>query len=46
MLDPPLKLGKEDTQENAALAKVLESWGVTLDKDLASTPAASARSSD
>ncbi len=34
MLDPPLKLGKEDIGDNAALAKLLESWGVTLDKDL------------
>jgi ABC-type uncharacterized transport system involved in gliding motility auxiliary subunit len=34
MLDPPLKLGKEDTQENATLDKILDSWGVTMDKDL------------
>jgi ABC-type uncharacterized transport system involved in gliding motility auxiliary subunit len=35
MLDPVLKMGKEDTQENAGLEKMLESWGVTMDKDLA-----------
>ena len=35
MLDPSLKLGKDDTQENASLDAVLESWGVTLNKDLA-----------
>ena len=34
MLDPPLKLGREETGDNAALVKVLESWGVTLNKDL------------
>ena len=34
MLDPPLKLGKEDIGDNAALVKLLESWGVTLNKDL------------
>jgi ABC-type uncharacterized transport system involved in gliding motility auxiliary subunit len=35
LLDPPLKLGREETGENAALTKVLESWGVTLNKDIA-----------
>src|SRR5579872_144001 len=35
MLDPPIKLGKDDTQENVPLDAVLESWGVTVDKDLA-----------
>ncbi|HXG34168.1 MAG TPA: GldG family protein [Bryobacteraceae bacterium] len=35
MLDPPLKLGKEEISENAALVKLVESWGVTLNKDLA-----------
>jgi ABC-type uncharacterized transport system involved in gliding motility auxiliary subunit len=35
MLDPPLKLGREDVGDNAALVKTLESWGVTLNKDLA-----------
>jgi ABC-type uncharacterized transport system involved in gliding motility auxiliary subunit len=34
MLDPPVKLGREETSENPALTKVLESWGVTLNKDL------------
>jgi ABC-type uncharacterized transport system involved in gliding motility auxiliary subunit len=34
MLDPPLKLGKEDVGDNAALAKMVEGWGVVLDKDL------------
>jgi ABC-type uncharacterized transport system involved in gliding motility auxiliary subunit len=34
LLDPPVKLGKEDVSENAALAKVIDSWGVTLNKDL------------
>ena len=34
MLDPPVKLGREETSENPALAKVVESWGVTLNKDL------------
>ena len=35
MLDPALKMGKEDTQENPGLEKMLETWGVTMDKDLA-----------
>jgi ABC-type uncharacterized transport system involved in gliding motility auxiliary subunit len=34
MIDPPLKMGKEDISDNAALTKVLESWGVTPNKDL------------
>jgi ABC-type uncharacterized transport system involved in gliding motility auxiliary subunit len=34
MLDPPLKLGKDDISDNAALAKLVESWGVTMNKDL------------
>lgn len=34
MLDPPLKFGKEDVSDNPALVKLLESWGVTLGKDL------------
>jgi ABC-type uncharacterized transport system involved in gliding motility auxiliary subunit len=33
-LDPPVKLGKEDVTENAALAKVVEGWGVKLNNDL------------
>jgi ABC-type uncharacterized transport system involved in gliding motility auxiliary subunit len=35
MIDPPLKLGREDNAGSPALAKVLEGWGVTLNKDLA-----------
>lgn len=35
MLDPALKLGKDDTQENTPLDALLQSWGVTPDKDLA-----------
>ena len=34
MVDPPLKIGNEDIGENPALVKLLESWGVTLNKDL------------
>ena len=34
MLDPPLKLGEKQIGDNAALASLLESWGVTADKDL------------
>jgi len=34
LLDPPLKLGRSEISENAALTKLLESWGVTLNKDL------------
>jgi ABC-type uncharacterized transport system involved in gliding motility auxiliary subunit len=35
MLDPPLKMGKEETQDNPGLDKMLDSWGVTMNKDLA-----------
>jgi len=34
MLDPPVKFGQEDIAENEALVKLLESWGVVLNKDL------------
>jgi len=34
MLDPPLKLGHDEVADNDALATLLQSWGVTLDKDL------------
>ena len=34
MLDPPLKLGRSDIAANDALTSLLQSWGVTLDKDL------------
>jgi gliding motility-associatede transport system auxiliary component len=34
LLDPPLKMGRSEIADNDALAAVLQSWGVTLDKDL------------
>ena len=34
MMDPPLKLGHEEIADNDALTNLLQSWGVTLDKDL------------
>jgi len=34
MLDPPFSMGPSSIAENAALASLLQSWGVTLDKDL------------
>jgi ABC-type uncharacterized transport system involved in gliding motility auxiliary subunit len=34
MLDPPLKLGRDEVADNDALAALLSSWGVTLQKDL------------
>src|ERR1700734_257318 len=34
MLDPPLKLGRKQISDNQALTGLLESWGVTPDKDL------------
>lgn len=34
MLDPPLQLGSSTIADNDALTSLLESWGVTLDKDL------------
>jgi ABC-type uncharacterized transport system involved in gliding motility auxiliary subunit len=34
-IDPPLKMGKEDIADNSALLKVIEAWGITLNKDLA-----------
>lgn len=34
LLDPPLKMGRTDIADNDALAKLLEGWGVTPDKDL------------
>ena len=34
LLDPPLDFGKEHVAENTGLADLLQSWGVTLDKDL------------
>jgi ABC-type uncharacterized transport system involved in gliding motility auxiliary subunit len=34
MLDAPLKIGRADIANNDALSSLLQSWGVTLDKDL------------
>ena len=34
MLDPPLKLGHDEIADNDSLTNLLQSWGVTLDKDL------------
>jgi len=34
MLDPPLKLGRSEIVDNDALAHLLQSWGITLNKDL------------
>ena len=34
LLDPPLDIRGEHISDNAGLTNVLESWGVTLDKDL------------
>lgn len=34
LLDPPLKLGHEEIAENNALTNLLQSWGVTMEKDL------------
>jgi ABC-type uncharacterized transport system involved in gliding motility auxiliary subunit len=34
LLDPPLKIGRDEVGDNSALTALLESWGVTLNKDL------------
>jgi ABC-type uncharacterized transport system involved in gliding motility auxiliary subunit len=34
MLDPPLKIGHSEIADNDALASLLQSWGVSMDKDL------------
>jgi len=34
MVDPPLKLGRSEIADNDALANLIQSWGVTLDKNL------------
>jgi ABC-type uncharacterized transport system involved in gliding motility auxiliary subunit len=34
MLDPPLKMGRSPIADNDALTSLLQSWGVTVDKDL------------
>jgi len=35
LIDPPLRIGREETSGNPNLVKLLESWGVTLNRDLA-----------
>ncbi|HXB68435.1 MAG TPA: GldG family protein [Candidatus Acidoferrales bacterium] len=35
MLDPPISLGREQTDDNKTLEAVLASWGVTVNQDLA-----------
>jgi ABC-type uncharacterized transport system involved in gliding motility auxiliary subunit len=35
MVDPPLGFGKQEPVENTALLKLIEGWGVTVNKDLA-----------
>ena len=35
MIDPPLKLGRDDYSGSPALSAVIQGWGVTLNKDLA-----------
>ena len=34
MLDPPLKIGRSEIADNDALTNLLQSWGVSMDKDL------------
>lgn len=34
MLDPPLKVGHSEIADNDALTNLLQSWGVTMNKDL------------
>lgn len=34
MLDPPLSMGRDNTSENPALAKLLADWGVEMSKNL------------
>jgi ABC-type uncharacterized transport system involved in gliding motility auxiliary subunit len=34
MLDPPLKIGRSEIADNDALTNLLQSWGVTLQKDM------------
>jgi ABC-type uncharacterized transport system involved in gliding motility auxiliary subunit len=34
MLDPPIKIGRSETADNDVLANLLQSWGVTLNKNL------------
>ena len=35
LIDPPLKLGREDNAGSPALSAVIQTWGVTINKDLA-----------
>jgi ABC-type uncharacterized transport system involved in gliding motility auxiliary subunit len=35
MLDPPLNVGRSPVADNATLEALLQTWGVTVDKDLA-----------
>jgi ABC-type uncharacterized transport system involved in gliding motility auxiliary subunit len=34
MIDPPLKMGREEIADNDAFTALLQTWGVTADKDL------------
>ncbi|MGA8151198.1 MAG: GldG family protein [Terriglobales bacterium] len=34
MVDPPLKMGRSEIADNDALTNLLQTWGVSLDKDL------------
>ncbi|MCZ2077212.1 MAG: GldG family protein [Bryobacteraceae bacterium] len=34
MIDPPLRMGRENIADNPGLVKLLESWGVKAEKDL------------
>ena len=34
MLDPPLKIGRSEIADNDVLTNLLQSWGVTMNKDL------------
>lgn len=34
MLDPPLKLGRDEIADNDALTSLLQNWGITMNKDL------------
>ena len=35
LIDPPLKLGREDNAGSPGLSAVIQNWGVTINKDLA-----------
>jgi ABC-type uncharacterized transport system involved in gliding motility auxiliary subunit len=34
MLDPPLKIGRSEIADNDALTSLLQTWGITMDKNL------------